>query len=112
MTGDKLLVWNTISPTLLNNKISYQGHGDIVGFTVQGLGLLQIDINQQENTMAKITIDDKEYETDDLSEDANAQLQSLQFVEIELQRIQLQAAALQTARNAYAKALQELLEQA
>lgn len=62
--------------------------------------------------MAKITIDDKEYETDDLSEDANAQLQSLQFVEIELQRIQLQAAALQTARNAYAKALQELLEQA
>lgn len=61
--------------------------------------------------MAKITIDEKEYETDDMSEEAKAQLQSLQFVDNELQRVQLKTAVLQTARNAYAKALQEALEQ-
>jgi transcription termination factor Rho len=77
----------------------------------RGLDLLQIIINNQENTMAKITIDEKEYETDDMSEEAKAQLQSLQFVDNELQRVQLKTAVLQTARNAYAKALQEALEQ-
>lgn len=60
--------------------------------------------------MTKITIDDKEYDTDTMSEEANAQLQSLQFVTNELTRIQLKAAALQTARNAYAQALQEALK--
>ena len=60
--------------------------------------------------MAKITIDDKEYETDDMSEEAKAHLQSLQFVDNELERAQGKAAALQTARNAYAKALQQALE--
>ena len=59
--------------------------------------------------MAKITIDDKEYETDDMSEDAKAQLQSLQFVANELTRLQMKTAALQTAQNAYGKALQEAL---
>jgi len=59
--------------------------------------------------MAKITIDEKEYETDDLSENANGQLQSLQFVESELVRTQMKMAVLQTARNSYAQALQEAL---
>ena len=36
--------------------------------------------------MAKVTIDDKEYETDDMSEDARAQLVSLQFVNSEIPR--------------------------
>jgi hypothetical protein len=62
--------------------------------------------------MAKITIDDKDYETDDLSEDAKAQLQSLQFVINEISRIELKTAALQTARNAYAQALQIALDKA
>jgi hypothetical protein len=60
--------------------------------------------------MTKITIDEKEYETDDMSDEAKAQLQSLQFVDNEIARGQMKAAALQTARNAYAKALQKELE--
>jgi hypothetical protein len=60
--------------------------------------------------MTKITIDEKEYETDDMSDEAKAQLQSLQFVDNEIVREQMKAAALQTARNAYAQALQKELE--
>ncbi len=59
--------------------------------------------------MAKITIDEKEYEVDDLSQEAKNQLQALQFVDQEVLRLQLQTAALQTARNAYGKALQKAL---
>jgi hypothetical protein len=60
--------------------------------------------------MAKITIDEKEYETDDMSDEAKAQLQSLQFVDNEIAREQAKTAALQTARNAYAQALQKALK--
>lgn len=59
--------------------------------------------------MPNITIDNKSYDLDSLSNDAKAQLASLQFVDQELARLQAQAAALQTARNAYAKALQAAL---
>ena len=52
--------------------------------------------------MTTITIDGKSYEFDSLSSDAKAQLASIQFVDAELARLQGQAAALQTARNAYA----------
>ena len=41
--------------------------------------------------------------------EAKAQLISMQFCDQELQRLQSQAAALQTARQAYAKALQASL---
>ena len=57
----------------------------------------------------KITIDNKEYALDSLSCEAKAQLASIQFVDNELARLQAQAAALQTARMAYSKALQEAL---
>ena len=60
--------------------------------------------------MAKITINEKEYETDDMSDEAKTQLGSLQFVDNEIVREQMKAAALQTARNAYAQALQKELE--
>ena len=59
--------------------------------------------------MAKVTIDEKEYETDDLTDEAKAQLGSYQFVENELARLNAQSAALQTARIAYARALKEAL---
>ena len=55
--------------------------------------------------MLNITIDDKEYDITTFSDEAQAQLASLQFVDGELQRLQGQAAALQTARIAYANAL-------
>ena len=59
--------------------------------------------------MTTINIDNIEYDTDKLSDDAKAQLVSLQFCDQELQRLQAQAAAMQTARMAYAKALQSAL---
>ena len=61
--------------------------------------------------MAKITIDEKEYETDDMSDEAKNQLGSLQFVDNEIVREQMKTAALQTARNAYAQSLQAALEE-
>ena len=59
--------------------------------------------------MTKITIDEKDYDVDDLSDEAKAQVVSLNFVDAELNRLQLKVAAMQTARNAYATALKELL---
>lgn len=59
--------------------------------------------------MPIIKIDNKDYELDQLSDEAKAQLASLQFVDAELQRLNGQAAVLQTARMAYAKALSDAL---
>ncbi len=59
--------------------------------------------------MPTIKIDNIDYDIDTLSEDAKAQLQSLQFCDAELQRLQAQAAVLQTARVAYSKGLQAAL---
>ena len=59
--------------------------------------------------MPTIKIDEKEYDLDQLSDDAKAQLASLQFVDAELQRLKAQTAVLQTARMAYSKALQAAL---
>ena len=56
-----------------------------------------------------ITIDNKQYGLDSLSEDAKAQLFSLQFCDQELARLQAQTAAYQTARAAYSTALQAAL---
>jgi hypothetical protein len=59
--------------------------------------------------MTTITIDNKEYEFESLSDKAKAQLSSLQFVDGELARLQAKASILQTARMAYSKALQDEL---
>ena len=52
-----------------------------------------------------ITIDDKEYFLEDLSEAARAQLVSLQITDQEIIRLQRLEKIAQTARNAYAQAL-------
>ena len=59
--------------------------------------------------MPTIKINNVDYDTETLSNDAKAQLASIQFCDQELQRLQAQAAAYQTARQAYAKALKEAL---
>ena len=59
--------------------------------------------------MLNIKIDDKEYDITTFSEEAQAQLANLQFVDAELKRLQSQAAALQIARIAYANALKAAL---
>jgi len=63
----------------------------------------------KEPLMSTIKIDNKEYELDSLSNEAKAQLVSIQFVDGEINRLQGQMAAMQTARNTYAKALTSLL---
>jgi hypothetical protein len=59
--------------------------------------------------MAIFKIDDKDYDTDKLSDEAKVQLQNVQFVDQELARLNAQAAVLRTARIAYAKALNDAL---
>ena len=59
--------------------------------------------------MTTVKIDDKEYELDKLSDNAKAQLASLNFVDTEIQRLNDMLAVLQTARMGYGKALQEAL---
>jgi hypothetical protein len=59
--------------------------------------------------MPTINIDNVDYDTDKLPDEAKAQLVSLQFCDQELARLQAQSAAYQTARMAYAKALQAAL---
>jgi hypothetical protein len=62
--------------------------------------------------MPMIKIDDVEYDTETLSDGAKAQLMNLQFVDQKIASTQQDLALQQTARNAYAQALQaELAKQ-
>ena len=60
--------------------------------------------------MATVTIDGKEYEIESMSEEARANLGSLQYVDRQIQELGLRVSAYQTARNAYGKHLRSLLE--
>ena len=53
----------------------------------------------------KITIDDVEYDLNDLSDDAKAQLANLQFVDAQLQQLNNEWAVSDTARIGYTNAL-------
>jgi len=59
--------------------------------------------------MTKITIDDTQYEFEDLSDEAKNLLQSIQFLDNDITRLNAQIAAYQTARNTYGRALKEKL---
>jgi len=59
--------------------------------------------------MPTITIDGKDFELEDLSKDAKAQIDSVVMCDRKLAEVQSEAAIIQTARNAYVAALQELL---
>ena len=59
-----------------------------------------------------ITIDNKEYDLETLSDETKALLISLQYVDSEIQRLNAQVAVYQTARIAYAKDLNESLAEA
>ncbi len=61
--------------------------------------------------MNSIKIDNKEYNIENLTEDAKQQLASLQFVQSELQRLEAQIAVYKTASMAYSKALKDKLDQ-
>ena len=55
--------------------------------------------------MAKITINNVDYDTDNLSAQAKQQLQMLVLTDSEIKRLQGQLAIAQTAKNTYAQAL-------
>lgn len=61
--------------------------------------------------MPNITVDGVEYNTEDLTENGKAQLASLQFLEVQMKKIQSEIAVYQTARNVYMKAIQTELEE-
>ena len=60
--------------------------------------------------MAKIKIDDIEYDTDDMSDNAKAQVASLQFNEAHMNRLRNELAIADTAKIAYVNALKKELE--
>ena len=60
--------------------------------------------------MPKITIDEIEYNTEDLSDNGKAQLASLQFLEVQMKKLKSEIAVYQTARNSYLAALKSELE--
>jgi hypothetical protein len=60
--------------------------------------------------MPKITVDDIEYNTEDLTENGKAQLASLQFLETQMNKLKAEIAVYQTARVSYASALKAELD--
>ena len=60
--------------------------------------------------LPKITIDDIEYNSEDLSDNGKAQLASLQFLEVQMKKIKAEIAVYQTARNTYIGALKAELD--
>jgi hypothetical protein len=59
----------------------------------------------------KVTIDNKDYLIEDLSDDAKNQLSSINVVDQKITSLQQEVAIMQTARNAYARALAAALPQ-
>ncbi len=62
--------------------------------------------------MPKIKIDDIEYNTEDLSDNGKAQLASLQFLQVQMEKLQNEIAVYQTARNSYMAVLKMEIEKA
>ena len=59
--------------------------------------------------MAKVTIDGKDYDSEALSDEAKNHIQNVQYCEQKMVDLQRELAVIQTARNAYAQALQRAL---
>lgn len=61
--------------------------------------------------MPKIKVDEIEYNTEDLTDNGKAQLASLQFLEVQMNKIKSEIAVYQTARNSYIASLKAELEE-
>ena len=60
--------------------------------------------------MPKITVEGIEYNTEDLTENGKAQLASLQFLEVQMNKLKNEIAVYQTARATYVATLKSELE--
>lgn len=58
---------------------------------------------------AEVTVNGVSYKVSELSEEAQAQVTNLQFVDTQMADLRAKLAVYQTARNAYETALQQLL---
>ena len=61
--------------------------------------------------MPKITIDNIDYNTEDLTENGRAQLESLQVLEVQLQKLHQEIAVYQSAQRTYISELKAEIEQ-
>ena len=61
--------------------------------------------------MPKITVDNIDYNTEDLSDNGKAQLASLQFLEAQMNKLKSEIAVYQTARSSYIAALKSELDE-
>ena len=62
--------------------------------------------------MPKFTVDGIEYRTEDLSDNGNAQLASLQFLDFQMRKIKDEIAVYNTAKDSYTAGLKSDLEKA
>ena len=62
--------------------------------------------------MPKITIDDIDFNSEDLSESGKGLLASLQFVELHIKRLNDELAVLKTSKNVYENMVRKKLEAA
>mgnify|MGYP005645674781 CR=1 FL=1 len=61
--------------------------------------------------MPRIKLDDITYNTEDLSESGQATLKSLQFLEVQLQKLKNEIVIYQTAQRTYVTALETEIKQ-
>jgi|GEM_PF-204505 len=101
-----------VAQQMLVQQSNERAGGPAVLFGFRELGTGSADTGaaaNQENKVATVKINDKEYDFDKLPDEVKAQLASVQFIDAELHRMNLHRAALQTARGAYMKSVGELL---
>jgi len=60
--------------------------------------------------MPKISVDGIDYNTEDLSDNGKAQFASLQFLEVQMKKLEAEIAVYETARNSYLASLKAELE--
>lgn len=61
--------------------------------------------------MPKIKLDDIEYNSEDMTENAKAQLVSLQFTDAQIEKLRREIAISETARQAYIAVLKREIEE-
>jgi len=59
---------------------------------------------------ATLTVDGKDYDPETISDNAKNLIRNIQFVDQELNRLRMQVAAIQTARQAYVNSLKTELD--
>lgn len=114
-TGKRLLIYGKNHSGLAPGSV-YSCLTDnavlLVFYPSRSIGCYLITLNKlsTHSIMPNITIDDKSYDTANISKEAQAQLFHLQAIDMEIGRLNVQLAIYKTARLTYAGALKAELE--